>query len=160
MDEKEKQLYELAVKYLDLTGKSHYYPEARTLLSDVQYLEEHANRTKCSKRFGFMIVPDMQGLIYSGYIRDIMCYLKNYAALDEKYLRISLIIFDIAIVIIDKIDKDKQNNKQQKELAADFKKLDDLSEWYVGVRISERLCAFIGCNYGIEQTKKYLGFES
>lgn len=159
-DNYERLLEGLTNSYLDSEKVVNYWSEASTLVDDVKYLEAHAFRTQKSQRFNFKVLPDMPNLIYGMFVREAMQSLSAYGSINEKYVVVFLKIFDVAKSLLDMVEQNRNSEETkitQEQLVSDFTTLDKVSTWYLGIKVSERLGAFIGCSHGIGQTRKYLG---
>jgi len=136
--------------YLDddykVTGK--YWKQAKKVEGDVDYLEKHADRTKKSNRFDYMVIPTNNRHIIGGLIAMIFLQ-KRYFRKEEEILQV-LQIIDITKRIIENL---RANNYEGEPLNA-LITWAKVFERFLNINLYENLHHFVGCNYGVKKIKE------
>lgn len=152
----DQKLYEFTNKYVKPEIKQNYHFEATNLLSDLRYLKEHAKRTKVSERFGFTILPSMEGLIVDYFLRELIY--KNESKLKYegeivKLLKILDITKEIYKILEDTVNQEILGEKIYlfNETVNDLIEWNDVCEYFVRVDVIKLIDSFIGSNYLCEQ---------
>ena len=138
-------------KYLKEEQDFNYYlNEARNILSDIEYLKEHARRTKKSG-YAYKITPTRENHIISFLLSKI--FNNPYHYRDEDALMQTLKIIDISDNLIQEIRENIDN--EINKLIDDYIVWCEVFEYFLnGIKLNNNLSSFVGCNYAMNKIKE------
>jgi hypothetical protein len=116
------------------------FQEARTMLSDLSYIQEHFMRTKKSK-FNIAITPCLGGVIMDDFFMklfDSMCYSRSAEQI-KKMLSLYYLCYNVMQPVC------QWDNMRLAGSIEKMLELSDLVEFYSGERLENNVTSFCGC---------------
>lgn len=152
----EEKLIKFKEKYLTREQKTGYYKEVENIIRDLKFFKEYIRRTKTNQRFNFVLIPCMDGVIYSSFLKQMMLKSEYYLE-DKEVLELLLIIFDITLKLFSIITENlMEENILLYSTIKDLIEWDEITNYFTGVNPTECIGCFVGSSWQCEKIEEII----
>lgn len=131
----------LIEKYISREEKLNIWEESRNLESDLNFLNEFAERIKKSKFIDYIISPTIKGNINGSFLEKLMKDIRT--SYDNKYIEYRLKLFYVTKNMFDLL----RNNLENEDLLNDFITLWNYYNDAWAFDLLNEIGSFIGCSH-------------